>query len=95
MGVPLRQPVLYVTGDDIPDVLVGILSQTGFKVMQKCNFLPTFIFLSICKYYWWEHSLMHYVNLHRELLGVKCRLALKCNNKAGPNEMPGHQLIHV
>ena len=32
-----RQPVLYVTCDDIPDVLVGILSQTGFKVMQKCK----------------------------------------------------------
>ncbi len=26
-----------ISGEDIPDVLVGILSQTGFKVMQKCN----------------------------------------------------------
>ncbi len=25
-------------------MLVGMLSQTGFKVMQKCNFLPALIF---------------------------------------------------
>ncbi len=33
-----REPLINLTGDDIPDVLVGMLSQTGFKVMQKCNF---------------------------------------------------------
>ena len=34
----LREPELhmYTTRDDIPDMLVGILSQTSFKVMQKC-----------------------------------------------------------
>ncbi len=31
----LRQPVLHVTSDDVPDVIVGILSKTGSKVMQK------------------------------------------------------------
>ena len=34
-----REPVFYVTGGNTPDMLVRILSQTGFKVMQKCNFL--------------------------------------------------------
>ncbi len=38
-----RQPLVNLTGDDIPDMLVGMLSQTGFKVMQKCVFLPTFL----------------------------------------------------
>ena len=33
----MREPELHISGDDIADVLVGILSQTGFKVMQKCN----------------------------------------------------------
>ncbi len=35
----MREPELHISGDDIADVLVGILSQTGFKVMQKCNTL--------------------------------------------------------
>ncbi len=39
-----RQPLVNLTGDDIPDVLVGMLSQTGFKVMQKCNFYQLLIF---------------------------------------------------
>ncbi len=33
-----REPELQLTRDDITGVLVGILSQTGFKVMQKCHF---------------------------------------------------------
>ena len=32
-----RVPLLYITGVDIPDVLVRILSQTGFKVKQNEN----------------------------------------------------------
>ena len=32
-----RESELQLTRDDIPDVLVGMLPQTGFKVMQKCN----------------------------------------------------------
>ena len=33
-----RQSELHVSVDDVPDVLVGILSQTDFTVMQKWNF---------------------------------------------------------
>ncbi len=32
---PPRESELQLTRDDIPDMLVGMLSQTGFKVMQK------------------------------------------------------------
>ncbi len=47
-----REPLVNLTGDDIPDVLVGMLSQTGFKVMQKCDFLPTFLLYLFFKFYW-------------------------------------------
>ena len=61
-----RESELQLTRDDIPDVLVGMLSQSGFKVMQKCNFN----FISIYQYYWWEHSIMHYVYYIERYLGL-------------------------
>ena len=47
-GGASREAELHVTGDDIPDLLVGILSQTGFKVMQKL----------ISGMRWWPHRLI-------------------------------------
>ena len=45
-----REPLVNLTRAAIPDMLVGMLSQAGFKVMQKCHFLPTFIFVSHYEY---------------------------------------------
>ena len=40
----IHESELHLTRDDIPDVLVGMLSQTGFKVMQKCIFYQFLFF---------------------------------------------------
>ncbi len=51
---------LHLTRDDIPDVLVGMLSQAGFKVMQKCHLPASSDFLNIRKsgMRWWPHRLI-------------------------------------
>ena len=50
----MRQPVVYITGDDIPDVLVGLLSQIGFK---ECVAVAKIIQIFTSGMQWWPHRL--------------------------------------